>query len=59
MIGLLTVDHAKAGYYTLSPAKLWQSFANQVALAIRNAASFALEQRRNRDLNSLNQSAQN
>jgi GAF domain-containing protein len=50
VIGLLTLDHRKAGYYTQGSGEVTAAFANQVALTIRNAELFSLEQRRSRAL---------
>lgn len=57
IIGLMTVDHAKVGYYTQESGEIVAAFANQAALAIRNAESFALEQRRNKEFQILHQAA--
>ncbi|NJN96569.1 MAG: GAF domain-containing protein [Anaerolineales bacterium] len=57
VIGLLTIDHKKLGYYTQATGAIVATFANQVAVAIRNAQLFSVAQRRNRDLEVLNESA--
>ncbi len=44
VIGLLTMDHRKAGYYTQESGETTAAFANHAALAIRNAELFSLEQ---------------
>ncbi len=59
VIGLLTIDHKKPGYYTQATGAIVATFANQVAVAIRNAQLFSVAQRRNRDLEVLNESAIN
>ena len=38
VIGLLMLDHKKAGYYTQESGEVVAAFANQVAAAIRNSA---------------------
>ncbi|MCP4407635.1 MAG: GAF domain-containing protein [Gammaproteobacteria bacterium] len=43
VIGLLTMDHEKAGYYTQESGDIAAAFANHAALAIRNAEIFSLE----------------
>lgn len=57
VIGLLTVDHDTPGYYTQESGEVVAAFANQVATAIHNAELFALEQRRNREFQTLHQAA--
>ncbi|MEW5959912.1 MAG: GAF domain-containing protein, partial [Chloroflexota bacterium] len=37
VMGLLTVDHAQAGYYTAADGEIAAAFANHAALALRNA----------------------
>ncbi|GAB4410921.1 MAG: hypothetical protein Fur0044_04770 [Anaerolineae bacterium] len=57
VIGLLTIDHKEPGHYTAETGAIVATFANQVAVAIRNAQLFSVAQRRNRDLEVLNESA--
>jgi GAF domain-containing protein len=57
VIGLLTLDHKQTGYYTEEAGELAAAFANHAALAIYNADVYEREQRRNRDLDTLNRSA--
>lgn len=57
VIGLLTIDHERAGFYTDDDGNTVAIFADQVALAINNADLFSREQRHNKDLNTLNEAA--
>lgn len=41
MLGLLTLDHSRPGFFTAQHADLIQVFANQVAIAIENARLYA------------------
>jgi len=46
VIGMLTLDHSEAAYYTQRHAEIAMAFANQVAVAIENARLFEAEERR-------------
>jgi PAS domain S-box-containing protein len=46
VVGMLTLDHGEAGYYTAHHAELAMAFANQVAVAIENARLYQAEQDR-------------
>ena len=46
LVGFLKVDHAKPNYYSQSEAHRLQSFANQAAIALRNAQLYAQTRRK-------------
>ncbi|GAB4537839.1 MAG: hypothetical protein Kow0063_25130 [Anaerolineae bacterium] len=56
-VGVLFVNYRTSQLFGTEQKDVIESFAAQAAIAIRNARLFQLEQRRNRDLNALNQSA--
>ena len=53
LIGLLTLGHHAAGYYTESHARLALAFANHAAVAIENARLFSALDTRTRELSAL------
>ncbi|MGD2079335.1 MAG: GAF domain-containing protein, partial [Chloroflexota bacterium] len=46
VIGVLSLDHSQAGYYTRHHAELARAFANQVAVSIENARLYQQERER-------------
>ncbi|MFN2226152.1 MAG: GAF domain-containing protein, partial [Anaerolineae bacterium] len=46
VIGMLTLDHDEADFFTAQQAELVQAFANQVVVAIENARLYRAEQER-------------
>jgi len=46
VIGMLTLDHRQANYYTFKDAEIALAFANQVAVAIENAQLYQTEKER-------------
>ncbi len=53
VIGILSLDHNQAGYYTRHHADLARAFANQVAVSIENARLYQQEQERRQVAESL------
>ena len=53
VLGMLTLDHSQAAYFTAQHADLVMTFANQVAVAIENARLYQAEQDRQRELQTL------
>ena len=57
-IGLITLDHDRAGTYSPALARVLTPFAHQAAIAVKNAQLFGEAQDRIRDLQLLNDVAQ-
>ncbi len=53
VIGILSLDHNQAGYYSQRHAELARAFANQVAVSIENARLYQQEQERRQVAESL------
>lgn len=57
VLGFLNVDNRTANIYTEEDASLTQTFANQAAIAIKNAFLYKSEQRRHQEAEKLRQAA--
>lgn len=57
ILGLLSLDSCKAGFFSESQSPLLQTFANQAAIAIENARLFEAEQQRRQEAETLREAA--